>query len=105
MKHIFKFQSVLLLGILLFSQGSIAQTAYLHEVFKIVEQHSINKDSLAFGRIRRDAYAKLANAKSIADCYPIIRFVLSALKDHHSFFMEREKVNEWKSTSKTANTT
>jgi carboxyl-terminal processing protease len=105
MKHIFKLQPVLHLGILLFSHGSIAQTAYLDEVFKIVEQHSINKDSLDFERIRKDAYAKLVNAKSITDCYPIIRFILSELKDHHSFFMEREKVNEWKSPSKITNTT
>jgi C-terminal processing protease CtpA/Prc len=78
---------------------------YLDEVFKIVEQHSIKRDSLDFEKIRRDAYAKLNNAISIADCYPIVRFVLSELNDHHSFFMEKEDVDKWTSTSKMTNLT
>ena len=105
MKLTSKYLHVGLLFAILITHTSVAQTQYLDEVFKIVEQYSIKRDSLDFEKIRKDAYAKLNNTKSMEDCYPIIRFILSELNDHHSFFMEKEDVNKWTSTSKTTNIT
>ncbi len=80
---------------------SLAQKKYLDEVFEIIEQHSVKRDSIDFKKIKERAYTKLSNVKSINDCYPIVRSILVELNDHHSFFMEKKQVDEWQSTSKT----
>ena len=71
---------------------------YIDEVLEIVETHSIKRDSTDFGKIRKEAYEQLDGVTSIEDCYPIVRFILSSLNDGHSFLMEREQVDKWKST-------
>jgi len=73
---------------------------YLNEVLEIVEKNSINKDSVDFKTIKSNALLKLSNVNSIEDCYPIINSILRELGDNHSFFMSKEQVNNWKSTSK-----
>lgn len=75
---------------------------YLEEVFKIVEEHSIRRDSVDFNEIKRNAYAKLKNADSIENCYPIVKSILKDLGDSHSFFMPKEQVEKWQTTSKTS---
>ncbi|MGC9352536.1 MAG: S41 family peptidase, partial [Mariniphaga sp.] len=74
----------------------------MDEVFKIVEEHSIRRDSVDFNEIKRKAYSKLQGAESIESCYPIIKSILNDLGDSHSFFMPKEQVEKWQSTSKTA---
>lgn len=76
---------------------------YLNEVFEIVEKHSINRDSVDFKKIKRVAYAKLKDTDSLEDCYPIVQSILKDLGDNHSFFMSKEQVNRWESTSKVGN--
>jgi len=73
---------------------------YLDEVFKIVEENSIRRDSVDFNGIKREAYARLKNASSIEICYPIVNSILIDLGDRHSFFMSKEQVQKWRSTSK-----
>jgi carboxyl-terminal processing protease len=77
---------------------------YLDEVFKIVEEHSIRRDSVDFNEIKREAYARLKNAGSIENCYPIVKIILIDLGDRHSFFMPKEQVEKWQSTSKAVDT-
>jgi carboxyl-terminal processing protease len=74
---------------------------YLDEVFKIVEEHSIKRDSVDFDEIKKKAYAKLKNTDSINNCYPIVKSILKDLGDHHSFFMPKEQFEKWQSTNKT----
>lgn len=74
---------------------------YLDEVLEIVEKNSINKDSVDFEIIKSNALSKLSNVNSIEDCYPIINSILRELEDNHSFFMSKEQVKKWKSTSET----
>lgn len=74
---------------------------YLDEVFKIIEAHSLKRDSTDFKKIKASAYSKLDNAQSIEDCYPIVRSILVDLNDHHSIFMNKDAVKSWRSTSKT----
>ena len=90
----------LLIFNIFFNHSSFAQKGYLDEVLKIVETHSIKRDSLDFIKIKKEAYKKLTSVNSIEDCYPIVRFILSELHDNHSFLMERAQVDKWKSTSK-----
>lgn len=79
---------------------AFAQKEYLDEVFAIVERNSIKRDSVDFSRIKKDAYGQLEGIKSLQDCYPIVRSILTNLNDHHSFFMEKSQVDQWKTTSK-----
>jgi carboxyl-terminal processing protease len=91
-----------LLLIFIISCSTETPKGYLDEVFKIVEEHSIRRDSIDFNEIKRKAYSKLKGAESIESCYPIIKSILNDLGDSHSFFMPKEQVEEWQSTSKTA---
>lgn len=94
----FKLLTLLLVSISYIPHLS-AQKEYIDEVLEIIETHSIKRDSTDFGEIRKEAYAKLDGVTSIEDCYPIVRFILSSLNDNHSFLMEKEQVDRWKSTS------
>jgi len=80
-------------------QTELKPKEYLNEVLEIVEKNSIRKDSVDFQKIRKTAFSKLSKTNSIKECYPIIQFVLRELGDNHSFFMSKEQVSNWKSTS------
>ncbi|NRD19000.1 S41 family peptidase [Winogradskyella eckloniae] len=73
---------------------------YLNEVLEIVEKNSINRDSVDFKTIKHNALSKLSNTNTIEECYPIVQSILRELGDNHSFFMSKEQVKNWKSTSK-----
>lgn len=73
---------------------------YLNEVLEIVKKNSINKDSVNFKVIKRNALSKLSNVNTIEESYPIVQSILRELEDNHSFFMSKEHVKNWKSTSK-----
>lgn len=77
-----------------------AQKDYIDEVLKIIEANSIRRDSVDFKMLRQEAYQMLENAKTVQDCYPIVRYMLKQLNDHHSFLMEKEAVDRWLNTSK-----
>jgi carboxyl-terminal processing protease len=81
--------------------NGFSQKEYLDEVFKIVEHYSIKRDSVDFKKIKADAFSKLYDGEPIEACYPIVRSILRELNDHHSFFMHKEQVKAWKTTSKT----
>lgn len=90
------------------SKTTVTPKDYLDEVFKIVEEHSIRRDSVDFNKIKREAYTRLKeytrlnNSGSIEICYPIVKIILLDLGDRHSFFMTKEQVKKWQTTSKTA---
>jgi len=83
------------------TKKTVTPKDYLDEVFKIVEENSIRRDSVDFKEIKKEAYAKLKNEASIENCYPIVKLILVDLGDRHSFFLPKEQVEKWKSTSKT----
>jgi len=102
MKFIYKvFFFLLILGCSSQNKDILTPEKYLDEVFKIVEKHSIKKDSVDFKQIKKLVYKKLKSTDSIEDCYPLIESILIELKDHHSIFMPKEQVVNWESTSKT----
>ena len=100
--NIFLFISIL--GCSSQKKDSLTPKKYMDEVFEIVETHSIRKDSIDFTQIKQLVYKKIRNIDSIEACYPLIESTLVELQDHHSFFMPKEEVVKWKSTSKTKTT-
>lgn len=94
------FYLVFVLGCSNTNKQTISPRDYLEEVFKIVEEHSINKHVLDFKEIKKSAYKKLNNIDSIEKCYPIVNSILEELKDNHSRFMTKKQVDKWQSTSK-----
>lgn len=67
---------------------SAAAKAYLDTALQIISDYALYKDSVDFGALVAMAHMLAADAKKPADCYKTIQFVLSGLKDRHSFFME-----------------
>ncbi len=101
MKHIL----IILLLILTFNCSSLKleqsiPEKYLTEVLKIVEENSINKDSVNFRKIKKRAFSKLSDAKTIEDCYPIVKSILRELDDNHSSFKSKEQIGKWRSKVK-----
>ncbi len=62
---------------------------YLDTVFKIIEKHSIMRDSIDLTKIKEDAYAEIKNIKSLKECHSIVASVLHKLGDNHSAFLEK----------------
>jgi carboxyl-terminal processing protease len=94
---------------LFFPWPAFGQKELIDEVFKIVEKHSIRRDSLDLKKIKEvayntfNSYTSQSNSDLKQDTYRVIRLILSQLNDHHSFFMEKEAVNKWQNTSKQEN--
>lgn len=109
MKHICTFFFlILIISCSDTTKTTVTPKDYLDEVFTIVEEHSIRRDSVDFKEIKREAYARLEEyarlkiAVSIENCYPIVKIILLDLRDRHSFFMTREQAEKWQTTSKTS---
>ncbi|WP_190811666.1 S41 family peptidase [Flagellimonas sp. S3867] len=83
-------------------QKELTPKTYLNEVLEIVKNNSINKDSIDFEKVKKNALSKLSNVNSIEECYPIVQSILRELGDNHSFFMSKEQVKKWESTSKSS---
>lgn len=103
MKYIYSFFLVFIISDSNSQSITVTTKDYLEEVFKIVQENSIRRDSIDFNEIRRNAFARLKDLDSIENCYPIVNSILKDLGDSHSFFMPIEQVEKWQSTSKSAN--
>ncbi len=60
---------------------------YMQEVFPIIDEYSIWKDSIDFQKLKLLCIKNLNGAKTIEDCYPMVRYVIGKLEDNHSTFM------------------
>lgn len=109
MRSLFKSSLSCFILSLFFPWPTFGQKELIDEVFKIVEQHSINRDSVDFNKIKEvayntyNSYTSLSNGDPKQDSYRVIRIILSQLKDSHSFFMEKETVDKWQNTSNQEN--
>lgn len=68
--------------------------AYLTVALNIMQQHSVNRKNINWTRLRQQTVAIAAGAKTPADTYSAIHFALTALGDHHSFFVEPQSANQ-----------
>ena len=83
------------------SRNTLTPKEYVDEVIEIVEEHSINSNSIDFQKIRRSAYAESKGASTYEDCYAAIQSMLFNLRDAHSYFKTKKEIGEWLSASKT----
>ena len=60
---------------------------YLSEALDIIQNNALNRDKVDWPKVRTLAFMYENNAKTPADTYDSIRFVLEQLSDHHSFFV------------------
>lgn len=71
------------------SSASLASAhAYLARALDDMQQHSINRKSINWTKLRQQTFARAAGAITPAETYPAIQYALTALGDHHSFFLD-----------------
>lgn len=67
---------------------------YLSEALDIIQKNALNSDKVDWPRVRAIAFMYEKNAKTPADTYDSISFVLQQLGDNHSFLVTPEAANE-----------
>jgi carboxyl-terminal processing protease len=60
--------------------------AYLNRALDLIQARALRRDAVDWPRVRAEALSRARTAKSTADTYDAIRFVLASLGDHHSSF-------------------
>jgi hypothetical protein len=60
---------------------------YMQEVFPILDEYSLWKDSIDFQKLKLVSIENLNGAKTIEDCHPMVRYIIGKLEDNHSHFM------------------
>jgi carboxyl-terminal processing protease len=66
-------------------------TQYLESLIDIMEQNSINRNKIDWGKFRKDAEALADGKQSIEDIYTILPSVLTMLGDHQSYIIHDEQ--------------
>lgn len=72
-------------------QISPAASAYLNEVLDLMQQRSINRDTIDWPRFREHTFVIAEGAQTTADTYSAIRFMINRLGDNHSSFIAPEQ--------------
>ncbi len=67
---------------------------YINEALAIMENHSINKDSIDWDELRDQVMVHAANAQTFSETYDSIRFALHLLGDSHSFFLDPKAASQ-----------
>jgi len=75
---------------------SAAAKAVLDEAFSIAKKNSLRRTEVAWDVVEPKVRALAAGAEHSADVYPAIRYLLSQLGDHHSFFMPPSQSTEFR---------
>jgi carboxyl-terminal processing protease len=71
--------------------GCTSPQSYLNKAVDIMEENSMNKNSIDWVKFRNKVLEKGNDAESIKDTYPAIQYALGLLGDHHSFLITPEK--------------
>ena len=82
-------------------QRKYNQTAkkYIDHVCEIISKHSLRKDSIDLQKLKIEALGIAGKAKNYADCHLATQYLISSLKDHHSFLMKPKDVKNWQKSS------
>jgi len=75
--------------------GCTSPQSYLNKAVDIMEENSMNKNSIDWVKFRNKVLEKGNDAESIKDTYPAIQYALGLLGDHHSFFITPEKCKSY----------
>ncbi len=67
---------------------SISPTAkeYIDEVITLLENNSVNRNTIEWEKFKTKIYSKATNAQEIKDTYPSIFFAIKEINDKHSYF-------------------
>jgi C-terminal processing protease CtpA/Prc len=85
------------------SKTPLSPKEYVDEAIKIIEEHSINNDSIDFQKIRRNIKPRLKGANSYEECYSVIQSIVMDLGDNHNFFLTKKEAEKWLSGDKPEN--
>lgn len=79
-------------AVLIFAAApSLAQEdQYLETALNIIESRALKSSSVNWNDVRSHAHAMASNATKPSDTYPAIAYVLSQLRDNHSFFQRAD---------------
>ena len=81
------------------NQPNTLAREYIEAFCKIVAVHSLRKDSIDLDLLKNRAFTIAGAATQPADCYLAVRYIISQLGDHHSFFMTPKDYNDWQNTT------
>lgn len=92
-----KFLLFALLSFLFTNKVNAQETpsSYVEKAIQIMEQNSVNKKSIDWATIKKDALKTAQEKKEIKETYPIIRDILEKLGDHHSKLYEPDVVADY----------
>lgn len=76
---------------------SLEAETYLNEALTIIRENALNRNQVDWNRMEAVARAGANGAVTTEDTYPVIRYVLRELNDHHSQFLTPEEVVRWSS--------
>ncbi|MFN1218155.1 S41 family peptidase [Chryseobacterium kwangjuense] len=85
-----------IISFLIISQSAMAQDnprKYLEDAILVMRQNSVNKGSIDWQKVTKNAIDSLGNKKTIKEVYPVIISCLEQLGDNHSKFFKPEVVN------------
>lgn len=71
-----------------------AARGYLVGVLDLLQHNALNRERVDWGRLRREALARTAEATSAAETHGVIREAIEALGDPHTFFLSPEDAAE-----------
>ncbi|MFI8943937.1 S41 family peptidase [Streptomyces syringium] len=74
---------------------------YLVQVLDLLQHNALNRERVDWERLRREAFARTAEATSAAETHGVIREAIEALGDPHTFFLSPEDATEAWSESAT----
>jgi carboxyl-terminal processing protease len=75
-------------------------TAYLDAALAIVQANFLHRDAIDWPTLRREALYQAGHAQTSVDTYPVLRYVLAKLGDHHSYLQLTPALAEAESARK-----
>lgn len=80
--------------------GQTTPKKYLEDAIALMKQNSVNKGTVDWVKLSREAMDDVADKKTIQEVYPVIIKSLDRLNDHHSGFYPPEMVSAYMRTYK-----
>jgi C-terminal processing protease CtpA/Prc len=68
---------------------------YLFDAIDLIQNNALNRDQVDWRHIREVAARSAKGARTPAETYNMIKFILSKLNDHHSHFLTPDEANQW----------
>jgi len=73
--------------------------AFLDKSLEILQQNAINRDSVDWSALKKQAYQRAAGAKSYQDLLPVYPYLFEQIGDHHGALKYKGRSYYWKGSS------